>query len=299
MNTSTTYTLRSALPVIGLTALWLSVLNRLLYPSRHTFYHLGTHMDGLVQAVYAIAFALAALVILVAIKNPERSFIDHSRATAALGFAAMAGVLLPVPFTDGTGMAIVAVVVGALLIAAYVSTHFMYWTIRGRAISPRYVGLALTFSLVGFFLIDLIFTLANVHSIAVAAACPFVSACAMLLDSATDAAGDGQHSDQGTLRSNVREEAPDVVPSAPPPQSGADADSELADVLESLSAEYELSKREAELVEFAYRNLSARRIAQELFIAESTVYTHLKRIYRKTGVHSKQELIDLIDARRA
>jgi len=26
------------------------------------------------------------------------------------------------------------------------------------------------------------------------------------------------------------------------------------------------------------------------------VYTHLKRIYRKAGVHSKQELIDKIDS---
>lgn len=49
----------------------------------------------------------------------------------------------------------------------------------------------------------------------------------------------------------------------------------------------------------AYRNYNARRIAGELFIAESTVYTHLKRIYRKVDVHSKQELIDRIDAHRA
>ena len=59
---------------------------------------------------------------------------------------------------------------------------------------------------------------------------------------------------------------------------------------------FNLSEREAELAAYARRNWSARRIASELFIAESTVYTHLKRIYRKTDVHSKSELIDLIDS---
>lgn len=59
--------------------------------------------------------------------------------------------------------------------------------------------------------------------------------------------------------------------------------------------DFGLSDRESELAAYAYRNYSARKIAGELFIAESTVYTHLKRIYKKTGVHSKAELIDLID----
>lgn len=73
-------------------------------------------------------------------------------------------------------------------------------------------------------------------------------------------------------------------------------DDGLPALQERFAEEFELSKREAELAAYAYRNYSARRIASELFIAESTVYTHLKRIYRKTGVHSKQELIELIDA---
>ena len=63
----------------------------------------------------------------------------------------------------------------------------------------------------------------------------------------------------------------------------------------SFARAYGLSQRETELASYAYRNYSAKRIAAELYIAESTVYTHLKRIYRKADVHSKQELIDLID----
>ena len=69
--------------------------------------------------------------------------------------------------------------------------------------------------------------------------------------------------------------------------------------IEKFAEQFELSERETELAAYTYRNYSARKISGELFIAESTVYTHQKRIYRKTGVHSKQELIELIDAWRA
>jgi DNA-binding CsgD family transcriptional regulator len=59
--------------------------------------------------------------------------------------------------------------------------------------------------------------------------------------------------------------------------------------------EHGLSRREVEIVSFTYRGYNAKSIADELFIAESTVYTHLKRIYRKLGIHSKQDLIRLVD----
>jgi DNA-binding CsgD family transcriptional regulator len=58
---------------------------------------------------------------------------------------------------------------------------------------------------------------------------------------------------------------------------------------------HSLSEREVEIVSLTYRGYNAKRIADELFIAESTVYTHLKRIYRKLGIHSKQDLIKLVD----
>lgn len=54
-----------------------------------------------------------------------------------------------------------------------------------------------------------------------------------------------------------------------------------------------LSKREAEVLPLALRGRTAERIAAELCIAKSTVDTHLRRIYSKTDVHSRQELIDL------
>ena len=34
-------------------------------------------------------------------------------------------------------------------------------------------------------------------------------------------------------------------------------------------------------------------IAEKLFISSNTVKTHIRRIYEKTGVHSRDQLIDL------
>lgn len=62
---------------------------------------------------------------------------------------------------------------------------------------------------------------------------------------------------------------------------------------ERIASEFGLSKREAEVLPLALRGRTSERIASELCIAKSTVDTHLRRIYSKTGVHSRQELIDV------
>jgi DNA-binding CsgD family transcriptional regulator len=61
-------------------------------------------------------------------------------------------------------------------------------------------------------------------------------------------------------------------------------------------AAHGLSEREVDIISYTYRGYNAKHIAGVLYIAESTVYTHLKRIYRKLGIHSKQDLIQLIDS---
>ncbi|WP_420484871.1 helix-turn-helix transcriptional regulator [Eggerthella lenta] len=37
-------------------------------------------------------------------------------------------------------------------------------------------------------------------------------------------------------------------------------------------------------------------VAEELVISKNTVRTHTKSIFAKTGVHSRQELIDLVES---
>ena len=67
------------------------------------------------------------------------------------------------------------------------------------------------------------------------------------------------------------------------------------DVKKAIAQAAALSARETEVLSLALRGRTNERIAQELFIAKSTAYTHLRRIYSKCGVHSRQELLDLAE----
>lgn len=62
-----------------------------------------------------------------------------------------------------------------------------------------------------------------------------------------------------------------------------------------LSEEYGLTKREGEILEFLLLGRNAPAIAEELVISTNTVKTHIKRMYQKMGIHSRQELADLTE----
>ncbi len=65
--------------------------------------------------------------------------------------------------------------------------------------------------------------------------------------------------------------------------------------VEVLAEESGLSKREREVLGLLARGRSTAYIQNQLFISSGTVCSHRDRIYRKLDVHSKQELLDLID----
>lgn len=69
---------------------------------------------------------------------------------------------------------------------------------------------------------------------------------------------------------------------------------QIEDCCTQLAKEYKLSPRETEVFCLLAEGRSTTRIQETLFIAEGTVNTHVRNIYRKLNVHSKQELIDLI-----
>ncbi len=55
------------------------------------------------------------------------------------------------------------------------------------------------------------------------------------------------------------------------------------------------SPREREVVALVLRGNNVPAIARKLYISENTTRDHMKSIYRKADVHSRQELIDLFD----
>ncbi|MDR2197639.1 MAG: LuxR C-terminal-related transcriptional regulator [Coriobacteriales bacterium] len=60
-----------------------------------------------------------------------------------------------------------------------------------------------------------------------------------------------------------------------------------------------LTPREAEMLPLLGSGRSIARMAELLFISENTAKSHVKSIYSKLGVHSKQELIDLVSEKTA
>lgn len=83
----------------------------------------------------------------------------------------------------------------------------------------------------------------------------------------------------------------DAVPMAPTDESSGS----LEERLSSLDLIDPLSARECEVADLMRHGNTVAAIARRLYISENTVRGHTKSIYRKLGIHSKQELIDLLN----
>lgn len=71
------------------------------------------------------------------------------------------------------------------------------------------------------------------------------------------------------------------------------------EVSRAISSEYALTPRESEvLLELTYGHSSSY-IAHVLYISDNTVRTHMKNIYKKLGVHSREELIEVMRIKQA
>lgn len=68
------------------------------------------------------------------------------------------------------------------------------------------------------------------------------------------------------------------------------------EIARTVSSEYGLTEREQEILGHLITGRSRPRIAEILCVTENTVNSHIQHIYRKIGVHSFQELLDLIYA---
>ena len=69
----------------------------------------------------------------------------------------------------------------------------------------------------------------------------------------------------------------------------------LEERIDLFATAFELTKRESEVFSYLSKGRSLPYIADELFVTTGTVKTHTVHIYRKLGVKSKQELIDLFE----
>lgn len=80
-----------------------------------------------------------------------------------------------------------------------------------------------------------------------------------------------------------------------PPKSNDEPVPLLDDAISSISKSSGLSPREAEVFALLARGRTSAHIGEKLFISKNTVKSHASRIYQKTGVHTQQELLDLVE----
>ncbi len=62
----------------------------------------------------------------------------------------------------------------------------------------------------------------------------------------------------------------------------------------TIGHQYGLTTRECEVFYLLALGRNSQRISDELFIARGTTNTHMRNLYAKLGIHSQQELIDLV-----
>lgn len=73
-------------------------------------------------------------------------------------------------------------------------------------------------------------------------------------------------------------------------------DTALEAVVENLTVEHNLTPREAEILALMARGRNRKVISAELVISEETTKSHINGLYRKLGIHSQQELLDLTES---
>ena len=65
--------------------------------------------------------------------------------------------------------------------------------------------------------------------------------------------------------------------------------------IELLAQTYGMTEREREVFELLVHGRSVTYIMESLYISRNTVNSHVKHIYQKLGVHSKQQMLDLVE----
>ena len=62
----------------------------------------------------------------------------------------------------------------------------------------------------------------------------------------------------------------------------------------ALKKQYQLSERETEVISLYAQGHTQKKIASELFITPGTVHEHIRHVYTKTGLQSRQQILDFI-----
>lgn len=150
---------------------------------------------------------------------------------------------------------------------------------------------------------------------AIVAPCPLVKAVSLGLDNPTQPlkptsapqASSEEPTSTTTPNETMRETSPTdasrssahTAPSATPSLNDNDArrgGGRFRAKCETVANTYLLSRRETEIMFFLAKGHNAAYIQEKLYISEGTAKTHIRHVYKKTNVHSQQELMRLVES---
>ena len=258
------------------------------------------------QVVNLIAAIISAVIVFCSVRvpNPVRAY------TMALPVFFLVFSLVPI-VGDGLGSGAGAVMVTcyqtiALLFAAFsvqfVRTHKLDY----RAMSAICIGssnLSLLLGLLAGLLLDSVSVAGNVPLAILVAFAAIYPLGLVLFFVTRRLSGAGRGKDAHLAVETVEDADSPDAPAADDGRCGSAAESTaeaLVDVeaviqqrAADIAAEYGLTEREREILTYLARGRTARLIAAELYISENTAWSHIKSIYAKTGMHSKQAILDM------
>lgn len=110
------------------------------------------------------------------------------------------------------------------------------------------------------------------------------------VDELPDAGGKGRDGDAPVPSAKAgTDDAGDTGASAVPPAPTR------REVCEEIGSAYGLSERELDVLELLSKGYPSSAIQEKLYIAAGTVNSHTRNIYAKLGVHTKNEVIELVE----
>ena len=62
----------------------------------------------------------------------------------------------------------------------------------------------------------------------------------------------------------------------------------------AMGEQFLLSDREVDVLALYAMGYTQKKVAEELFITPATAHSHIKRIYAKCGMHSRQEILEYL-----
>lgn len=66
--------------------------------------------------------------------------------------------------------------------------------------------------------------------------------------------------------------------------------------VERMGEHFPLTSREMDVLTLYALGHTQKKVAEELFITPATAHSHIKRIYSKCGMHSRQEILEYLNS---